>query len=281
MPPKGTSSSEKSTAAWWKLPELQVLLSKVEAVLPMGEYQWQQVAAEYNISRPVGSSERSWESCRNKFKYLKNTKKPTGDPSCPWEVKEAKRIYREIEGKMAVAEIDDASGAIIAEEENGDCADCSDDSASAIEEEDQAKSGPSPVAVSTTSCPSKRQLIPSPTSPTSPSGVLSPQGVPARLGITGNVHAAIASTATQKRMKLDKQIADAALQRADASESRNALLTTLIMQQQQAQQTNQQMQMMMMMIMSKMFGVQMQMPDSQAPIPSSSQTTQNEAQHKE
>jgi hypothetical protein len=82
-------------------------------------------------------------------------------------------------------------------------------------------------------------------------------------------------------MKLDKQIADAALQRADASESRNALLTALIMQQQQAQQTNQQMQMMMMMMMSKMFGVQMQMPDSQAPIPSSSQTTQNEAQHKE
>lgn len=259
---------------------MQVLLPKVETVLPMGEYQWQQVAAEYNISRPVGSIERSWESCRNKFKYLKNTKKPTGDPSCPWEVKEAKRIYREIEGKMAVAEIDD----IIAEEENGDCeenADCSDDSASAIEEEDQAKSGPSPVAVVTTSCPSKRQLIPSPASPTSPSGFLSPQGVPARLGITGNVHAAIASTATQKRMKLDKQIADAALQRADASESRNALLTTLIMQQQQAQQTNQQMQMMMMMMMSKMFGVQMPMPDPQAPTPSSLQTTQNYAQHRE
>jgi hypothetical protein len=92
----------------------------------MGEYQWQRVAVEYNISRLVGTMKHSWESCRTKFKYLKNMKKPTCDPSCPWEVKEAKRIYRDIEGKMAVAEIGDASGAIIAEEENGDCAENAD-----------------------------------------------------------------------------------------------------------------------------------------------------------
>jgi hypothetical protein len=65
---------------------------------------------------------------------------------------------------------------------------------------------------------------------------------------------------------LEKQIADEKQQRADAAESRHALLTAMMTQQNQQfqlqlqqqqlqQQSSERMQMMMMMMMSKMTGI--------------------------
>ena len=114
MPPKTAASKAVSSGGggttWWKLPELTILFQSIEKVLPLGEYQWIHVAEQYNNARPQGAVERSWESCRNKFKDLKNKKKPTGDATCPWEVKEAKRLQQEIEAKMCTAALDDANG---------------------------------------------------------------------------------------------------------------------------------------------------------------------------
>lgn len=51
------------------------------------------------------------EACKSKFKTLKNTRKPTGDPRCPPNVREAKYIQREIEN---------SAGAVVYEDEDED-----------------------------------------------------------------------------------------------------------------------------------------------------------------
>ena len=51
--------------------------------------------------------EREKDSIRNKFKALKNEKKPTGDPTIPVSVKRAKQIQRRIEDRISVETADD------------------------------------------------------------------------------------------------------------------------------------------------------------------------------
>jgi hypothetical protein len=62
----------------------------------MGNADWEQLCILFNRSMVnlVGNNAvpREWESLKTKFKSLRNTKKPTGDPDCPWEVKTAKRL---------------------------------------------------------------------------------------------------------------------------------------------------------------------------------------------
>ena len=57
------------------------------------------------FNRSFRGSEREGDDLKNKYKKLKNVKKPTGDPSCPPEVVRAKRIQRIIEEKMDVQEL--------------------------------------------------------------------------------------------------------------------------------------------------------------------------------
>ncbi len=92
--------------------DLEILFQLLEERLPMGPDQWDLLAVEYNQKVHVP---RDAESLRFKFKTLKNAKKPTGDPTCPEEVKRAKRIYREIERKMETVPMDDDNS----EEEEG------------------------------------------------------------------------------------------------------------------------------------------------------------------
>ncbi|ETV75243.1 hypothetical protein H257_10435 [Aphanomyces astaci] len=42
---------------------------------------------------------------RRKFKSLRNSKNPTGDPDCPEDVKRAKRINRAMEARMSVLDM--------------------------------------------------------------------------------------------------------------------------------------------------------------------------------
>mmetsp|Transcript_17370 Transcript_17370/g.25903 ORF Transcript_17370/g.25903 Transcript_17370/m.25903 type:complete len:83 (+) Transcript_17370:188-436(+) len=57
--------------------ELDTLLSLVEERLPLGMDGWEDLTLEYNRQLPLELS-RDMESLRNKFKGLRNKKKPTG-----------------------------------------------------------------------------------------------------------------------------------------------------------------------------------------------------------
>ncbi|EEY57939.1 uncharacterized protein PITG_00535 [Phytophthora infestans T30-4] len=73
----------------WTAPETLYMLGLVERILPFGSNQWSAVQLE------------------RKFYALKSTRKPTGDPSCPADVAQAKRVYRLIENQCGVLLLDD------------------------------------------------------------------------------------------------------------------------------------------------------------------------------
>ena len=84
-----------------------VLLNIVAEILPLGGDQWELVASRYKATIPPSCVARDAESLKSKFKTLRLVKKPTGDPTCPPEVKMAKRLYREIEAKASVVDFDE------------------------------------------------------------------------------------------------------------------------------------------------------------------------------
>jgi hypothetical protein len=297
MPPKksaeaASAAGAASTAAatknpWWKQPEIVVLLNAVRSVLPLGEYHWQSVATQYNSTRPNGSVERNTDSCKTKFKALKNTRKPTGVAGMPWDVNEAKEIQRLIEAKMCTAEMDDPSAvdgdgdevAVKAEVPNGDSSESEGEEWAPVEGEEGA---PVENATDSQSSTSQPQQSTTPNKRTSSASVTgSPaekalDGVPQRLGVVAHQAGVVASTATSKRIKLEKQIAEEKQQRAASADVRNLMISSMMAQQQQQHQLqmqqNQQMQMMMMMMMmSKMCGVplsELQLPMQMPPPPS-------------
>ena len=83
----------------------------MEKVLPRGANEWERVTNNYNVSRLLGQlrsrPERDQDSCKAKYKTLKNVKKPTGDPHIPSNVKRTKEIQKEIEKKMSTLDLDD------------------------------------------------------------------------------------------------------------------------------------------------------------------------------
>jgi hypothetical protein len=67
-----------------------------------------QVHSEYNAEMGRrGMPQRDHDSLKQKFKALRNTRKPTGDPFCPPHVVRAKQLQREIEARCSVEELDD------------------------------------------------------------------------------------------------------------------------------------------------------------------------------
>ena len=267
MPPKKGENKEPA-GTWWKIPELQVFLAIVREVKPSGTYEWDKVAAAYNNRRPQGSVERNTDSCRNKFKGLKNSSKPTGVAGCPWEIQEAKNIQREIETRMSTMDTDElqrsetgANQNVEADDAAAEGADGAGASTSGSESDHDASeaiqqhSSPSSVPDASSGTPSKR----------SPAGTGSPlaetaSALPQRLGATASV---VAAAATAKRAKLDKQIEEQQQRSLQASQERSQLIS-LLLQQQQAQQAQQaQMNTFMMTMMAKVFAV----PVPQAPAP--------------
>ena len=87
-----------------------MLLKDIEENLPCGGNEWEAVAMRFNRSLPNGVASRDADSLKAKFKSLRNVKKPTGDPSCPEEVKRAKRAQYSIEARMGVSNMDDDEG---------------------------------------------------------------------------------------------------------------------------------------------------------------------------
>ena len=84
--------------------EQQCLLDIVRNHLPIGQDDWEGVCADHLVSWP--ESGRDYLSVRRKFNQLANKNMPTGNPSCPPEVREAKDILELIKEK---ADIDNFS----------------------------------------------------------------------------------------------------------------------------------------------------------------------------
>jgi hypothetical protein len=77
-------------------------------VLPIGPDEWDEVV-NFHLER-FPEAERNALSLRRKFTQLYKTKIPTGDPSCPNEVRRAKEIFRWIEARA------DAAGEVVESE---------------------------------------------------------------------------------------------------------------------------------------------------------------------
>ena len=102
----------KKKGVHWMTEEVTILLDKVDEYKPRGTNEWEAVTRAYNISRLSieslnGRPERDVDSCKTKFKALKNVRKPTGDPSIPPDVKRAKQIQYQIESRMSAVNFDD------------------------------------------------------------------------------------------------------------------------------------------------------------------------------
>lgn len=93
------------------------LLDLVEEIEPCGFDEWNEISMKYNAHFGGKAGEnRSGEDLKNKFKALKAIKKPTGDPSCPPDVRRAKQLQKALEVRMDVQALD--SGDEIDEDNN-------------------------------------------------------------------------------------------------------------------------------------------------------------------
>lgn len=82
-------------------------MDRIEENLPCGADEWNEISLEYNSYFGGKSGEnRTAEDLKNKFKALKTTKKPTGDPTCPPAVIWAKMIQKAMEARMDVQTLD-------------------------------------------------------------------------------------------------------------------------------------------------------------------------------
>lgn len=83
------------------------LLGYVKEVLPICAEEWNDVHKLYSDwCRLNTRMERSVESIKEKFSKLHKSKKKTGDPSCPPDVRLAKQLNKEIADKTHSAEVD-------------------------------------------------------------------------------------------------------------------------------------------------------------------------------
>ena len=107
------SSSKKTTRAGapnYSPDDITALLDCVEAEEPLGSNHWAVVAKKFALWAAANSRlERDQDSLKNKFDKLANTKKKTGDPSCPLPVCRAKFIARAIHNKCAAMTLGDSS----------------------------------------------------------------------------------------------------------------------------------------------------------------------------
>ncbi|KIY48051.1 hypothetical protein FISHEDRAFT_43973, partial [Fistulina hepatica ATCC 64428] len=84
------------------------LLDIAEAILPIGQHDWQTVACHFNTwadenARP----QRLAKSLEAKFKSWVRTPKPTGDGECPPEIERAHQIEYLINGRADTRDLED------------------------------------------------------------------------------------------------------------------------------------------------------------------------------
>jgi hypothetical protein len=127
------SAKKKTKGLWWSDLETNNLLDMIQYKKPSGSYMWDQVCEMYNSKQErdlrglSAMPYRDVDSIRTKWKSLKSSKKPTGDPTCPPNVIRAKRIAREIENGSSVFEIGGETSSSSSDSENDDVKSSDDD----------------------------------------------------------------------------------------------------------------------------------------------------------
>ncbi len=97
--------SNKKRGPSYSHQEVESLLGLVAEELPIGQEDWESVCSQHILI--WDNLGRDYLSLRRKFNQLAGKKVPTGDPNCPPQVREAKRILAMIKEK---AEIEVFSG---------------------------------------------------------------------------------------------------------------------------------------------------------------------------
>ena len=98
-----TMSKKQGRGKSWCSASVDVLLDVTGEQLPIGKNGWSKIEILFNrTTQQKAMPVRDAESLKRKFIQLKNHPKPTGDPSCPDDVRRAKRIQREIDNSVSV-----------------------------------------------------------------------------------------------------------------------------------------------------------------------------------
>ncbi|ETK91724.1 hypothetical protein L915_04720, partial [Phytophthora nicotianae] len=87
--------------------ELQSFLETLEEHLPLGRDEWELVLSIHNWS--FSANNRTVDSLRRKFAALCQSRKPTGNPTCPAEVRTAKLVRFLMTQRADIGEGDDVS----------------------------------------------------------------------------------------------------------------------------------------------------------------------------
>ena len=85
----------------YKEDEISYLVKMVDRYLPYSQNMWDSLAEKFNQKFP--KKKREGKDLKSKFKVLKNVLKPTGGPSIPINVLNAKRAQVKIERRQEVA----------------------------------------------------------------------------------------------------------------------------------------------------------------------------------
>ena len=104
-PPAAARGGNRNSAPQYTEDEITYLLGNIAAILPVDGADWEAVKDAHGEF--YGANDRTTESIKRKFQQLYRVQKPTGDPTCPPNVRLAKQIRRQIIDKC---EIDDADG---------------------------------------------------------------------------------------------------------------------------------------------------------------------------
>lgn len=92
------SQQKASRGRGFTTTEVESLLEVIEEVLPIGQNEWDTVLHQHQSRYP--DYDRTRDSIKRKFASLYNSKKPTGDPTCPPTVRRAKQLFNLIKEKM-------------------------------------------------------------------------------------------------------------------------------------------------------------------------------------
>jgi hypothetical protein len=104
-----------NAASQYSSNEIQGILRAIEAILPVHGEEWEEVAQIHAQHFPT--MQRTSDSIKRKFQALYRSKKPTGDPFCPPEVRKAKQLRHDIVTKSEISSAegndDDRDGSFV------------------------------------------------------------------------------------------------------------------------------------------------------------------------
>ena len=104
-------AGHKPGSTGFRQDEVMVMLNVINGIKPLGANQWEEVGFSMRKKASTeGWPPREAGAYQQKYTRLKMTKKPTGDPTCPPDVKQAKRIARSIDAKMYAIMYDGGDG---------------------------------------------------------------------------------------------------------------------------------------------------------------------------